>query len=207
MSVKYKLIQRKNLKTKELEWYATPNTARPRAKEGDKTSKNASTGSTISDAETQATLRQVGKYIPQALLNGESVKIPGVGSFRISFHSKGAKDIRNFRAQSMISGARILFTPDNELRDHMLRGISWELNGVKDGNREYANVRTYLLAKGIITEEEDTTDPGTGTLTPDPGTNTGGDQGGGTGTIDTGGGGSTPTPTPGGNDGENDGGD
>lgn len=178
MSIKYSLVKKTNPHTKEEEWYAVTRMSRPRAKEGDKTSKNASINTSLSDGETYAVLKSLGRYIPEALLSGESVKIPGVGTLRISFHSKGVKDIRNFRSGSMISGARIMFTPDAEMRDRVLRGLSWELGGVKDGSREYANVRTYLLAKGIITEDETTTDPDSGSGSTTGGTTPG--SGGGT---------------------------
>ncbi len=171
--MKYSLLKKKNPKTGRLEWYAVTKSARPHAKEGDKTSKNASVNSTFSEGETYAVLNNLGRYMPEVLLSGETVKLPGIGSFRISFHSKSVLDIRDFRSQTMISGPRILFTPDPQLRDRVLRGLSWELGGVKDGTRQYADIRTYLLANGIITEETPTTDPDTG----DGGTTPGGSGG------------------------------
>ena len=189
MSVKYKLVQKMNPKTETKQWYASSNTSRARAKEGDKTSKNSSVGSTISDIETQATLRQVGKYIPEALLSGESVRIPGFGSFRVAFHSKGVDDIRTFRARTMISGARVVFTPDPEFRTALKSGISFENSGVKEGKMDYATLNSYLRAKGLITDDEPAVNP-----------DAGGSQGG-----ETPGGGTTPDPNQGG--GSNNGGD
>ena len=179
MSIKYSLVKKTNPHTKKEEWYAVTRMTRPRAKEGDKTSKNSSMNSTLSDGETYAVLRNLGRYIPEMLLSGESVKLPGVGTLRISFHSKGVQDIRNFRSSSMISGARVMFTPDPELRDRVQRGLSWELGGVKDGTREYANVRTYLLANGIITEDTPTTDPDDTTQGGGSGSGSGSQGGGG----------------------------
>ena len=183
MAIKYSLVQKKNPYTNKMEWFAVTKMSRPRAKEGDKTSKNASVNSSLSEGETYAVLRNLGRYIPEVLLRGESVKIPGVGSLRISFHSKGVQDIRDFRSSNMISGARVLFTPDPELRDTLQRGLSWELGGVKDGTREYANVRTYLLAKGIISEDTPTTDPDDTTQGGGSGSGSG-SQGGGGGNDD-----------------------
>ena len=76
------------------------------------------------------------------------MKVPGLGSFRISFKSKGVNDITTFNAGNMISDVRILYTPDTSLRDRILSVVGFENGGVlKDGVR-YASVTDYLKAIG-----------------------------------------------------------
>jgi len=47
---------------------------------------------------------------------GRSVNIDGLGTFRLSFSSKGVDKPEDFNA-NMISGLKVIFTPRTELRD------------------------------------------------------------------------------------------
>lgn len=97
MSVKFTLFKKKSPKTQSMQWYAAPKSSYPTA--DDTTPSESSRGAAISDIETEATLRQVGQYIPHELIKGNTVKVPGLGTFQLSFHSKGVDDIALFDAE------------------------------------------------------------------------------------------------------------
>ena len=180
MSVKFTLSKKKSPKTHDYQWYASPRSNYSTGIEG--TSSESTQGSTIGNFETEATLRLVGQYIPRELIKGNTVKVPGLGTFRLSFHSKGVEDITKFDAKKMISGAHVVFLPEKTLKSAITNQISFQNAGVKVDNVLYPSVTEYLRAQGI---ETGTTEPSSGTETPG-GTDT---PGGGSG-----GGGTTPDP-------------
>ena len=49
----------------------------------------------------------------------------------------------------MIKNARIVFTPDRELRENILNGLKFEDGGVLEDDISYASLSDYRLAKGI----------------------------------------------------------
>ena len=54
--------------------------------------------------------------VPKYLLMGKSINLSGLGTFRLSFSSKGADTPEKFNA-SMISGMKVIFTPSPELKN------------------------------------------------------------------------------------------
>lgn len=151
MPVKFTLSKKKNLKTQTLQWYASPKSnysISAFAPSGE-----SSQGSTISDIETEATLRQVGQYIPHELIKGNTVKVPGLGTFRLSFHSKGVDDIATFDSKKMISGIHVVFLPEKALKNTLASQLSLVNAGVKEGDVTYPSVADYLKAKGLAPSE------------------------------------------------------
>ena len=57
------------------------------------------------------------------------------------------EDINDFRANSMIKNARIVFTPAKELRERVLSGLTFEDGGVLENDISYASLTDYRLAK------------------------------------------------------------
>jgi predicted histone-like DNA-binding protein len=53
--------------------------------------------------------------VPKYLVMGKSVNLGELGTFRISFSSKGVDDPKDFTVDK-ISGIRVVFTPSTELR-------------------------------------------------------------------------------------------
>ena len=141
MSVKFTLFKKKSPKTQTLLWYAAP-----KSNYSTGTREQAPDSVTISDIETEATLRQVGQYIPHELIKGNTVKVPGLGTFRLSFHSKGVEDIASFDAEKMISGIHVVFLPEKALKNTLATQLSLVNAGVKEGNVIYPSVTDYLSA-------------------------------------------------------------
>ncbi len=141
MSVKFTLFKKKSQKTQTLLWYAAP-----KSNYSTGTREQAPDSVTISDIETEATLRQVGQYIPHELIKGNTVKVPGLGTFRLSFHSKGVEDIASFDAEKMISGIHVVFLPEKALKNTLATQLNLVNAGVKEGNVTYPSVTDYLRA-------------------------------------------------------------
>lgn len=148
MSIKFNLVQKANPQKREeaSKWYAVPSSES--AMSGKALTRAATANTSTSAIEMEAAMEYLAAFLPQQLLQGHTVKVPGLGSFRVSFKSKGVGDISTFNAGSMISDVRILFTPDRALRESVLGNVYFENGGVlKDGVR-YASVTDYLKAIG-----------------------------------------------------------
>lgn len=148
MSIKFNLVQKAN--PRELDgakkWYAVPSSES--AMDGKALTRAATANTSTAPIEMEAAMEHLAAFIPQQLLQGHTVKVPGLGSLRLSFRSKGVSDITTFNAGSMIDDVRILFTPEKNLRDNVLAGVAFENGGVlKDGVR-YASVTDYRKAMG-----------------------------------------------------------
>ena len=144
---KYKLIKRTNPLKKDAppKWYATPKSESPLS--GKAMTRAATANTTTAPIEMEASLELFAQFAPQQLRQGHTVKIPGLGSLRLTFKSDGVEDINDFRANSMIKNARIVFTPAKELRERVLSGLTFEDGGVLENDISYASLTDYPLAK------------------------------------------------------------
>lgn len=146
---KFKIIERrsnalvKGDMTKK--YYATPVTER--ALSVQQFAKLATTDAAISPGEMLAALDLFGKTALQQLLQGHSVEVPGIGTLRISFSSKGADSPEEFNARTMISGARILFRPKVEVKNAIANGMYYENAGVRVDGTDYVSLAAYKKAK------------------------------------------------------------
>ena len=147
---KYKLVERrsnamvKNDPTKT--FYAAPVTER--AMPVAQFARLATTDSALSAGEMLAALEFFGQTAMQQLLQGHSVEVPGIGTLRISFSSKGVDKPEQFNACTMISNARILFRPKAEVRNAIREGMYYENAGVRADGVDYASIAAYKKAKG-----------------------------------------------------------
>lgn len=148
MSIKFNLVQKANPRKLdgEKKWYAVPSSES--AMDGKALTRAATANTSTSAIEMEAAMEYLAAFIPVQLLQGHTVKVPGLGSFRISFKSRGVSDITSFNAGNMISDVRILYTPDKSLRDSILSDIGFENGGVLKDNVRYASVSDYLRAIG-----------------------------------------------------------
>ena len=149
---KYKLIKRTNPLKKDAppKWYATPNSESPLS--GKAMTRAATANTTMAPIEMEASLELLAKFVPQQLQQGHTVKIPGLGTFRTTFKSDGVENINDFRANSMIKNARIVFTPSKELRESVLNGLTFEDGGVLENDISHASLADYRLAKSTPPE-------------------------------------------------------
>ena len=170
--LQYKLVEKnstpgvKNSTAKK--FYASPKTNRPLGVRA--FAKLATADASISVGDMENALDLFGRTALQQLLQGHSVEIPDIGTLRLSFRSEGVAQPEDFRAQSMISNPRIIFTPKPEIRDAIRTGIGYELAGVRAGGHDYTSIAEYRSQ--------------TGTASPNP--SQGGGNGGNSGTGGTG---------------------
>ena len=103
---KYKLIKKVNPQKRQEpgKWYATPKSETPLS--GKAMTCAATANTTTAPIEMEASLELLAKFVPQQLQQGHTVKIPGLGTFRLTFKSDGVEDINSFRANSMIKNVR-----------------------------------------------------------------------------------------------------
>ena len=143
MGFKYKLIEKDSNPMQEgspKKWYATTQ------------SSTALSGK----AMTKAAVDLLGSFIPQQLLQGHTVTLPGLGYFRLTFKSKGADTVKDFDPKELIYDVRPVFVPSKELRDRVRQGIEFEDGGVSKDGINYATRADYYAATGQVTV------PGTG---------------------------------------------
>ena len=141
MGFKYKLIEKDSNPMQEgspKKWYATTQ------------------NTTLAPIELEAALDLLGNFIPQQLLQGHTVTLPGLGYFRLTFKSKGADTVKDFDPKELIYDVRPVFVPSKELRDRVRQGIEFEDGGVSKDGINYATRADYYQATGQVTV------PGTG---------------------------------------------
>lgn len=166
MSLKFNLVKRAHpLRRDEFMWYATTSSAEPLT--GKSMTRAATANTSIAAVEMESALEHLAAYIPQQLLQGHTVKVPGLGTFRITFKSEGVNDVSQFNAGTMIKDARIVFIPCKELRKSVVDNLTYTNNGVLDSGVRYASITDYRRAMGLTdtpdTEQGNTDTPDTGT--------------------------------------------
>ena len=115
MSVKYKLVQKKNpaKRNENGKWYAIPSTTNRLSTRA--VCKVVTRGSTIYPTEAETTFNLVCDGVPHELQQGNSVQLGNLGWLRLSIASEGVDDIAQFDAGSMIKKVKVVFTPSKEL--------------------------------------------------------------------------------------------
>lgn len=73
--------------------------------------------STYSVGEVEGMLTDFAQYICDALLDGQTVDIDGLGKFRLSVNGKAKEDINEVTAEGV--DVNVLFTPDDELKQRL----------------------------------------------------------------------------------------
>lgn len=150
MATSYTLQRKRNPKDKNApqKWYAVPRSSTPM--DEDATTRTATQDTTFSDVELGASSKLIARFVLAQLLNGQRARIPGLGTFRVTFGSEGVENIDDFDANTMIRNARITFLPDAKMRANLLRDLRFENAGVVEDKVDYANIRSYKQAKGLL---------------------------------------------------------
>ena len=160
MPLKCKLVERNTDptdKSSPKKWYGTTQSAAPLS--GKAMTKAATKNTTLAPVELEAALDLLADFIPEQLLQGHTVTIPGLGYFRLTFRSKGADTVQEFNAKEMIYDVRPLFMPSAEFRNRIKEGIEFEDGGVSKDGVSYATRADYYQATG---QGGTATTPGTG---------------------------------------------
>jgi predicted histone-like DNA-binding protein len=124
MAVKLKKIQRKNPQNLALsKWYLTQETA---GNVGlSEIAKEIEGRSALSLGDVQSVLSNLVEVLPLFLKLGQSVKLEGFGTFRISVSSEGATTADELSAHH-VGGVKIVFLPSVELKRNV-ENISFEI--------------------------------------------------------------------------------
>ncbi|WP_321376023.1 HU family DNA-binding protein [uncultured Draconibacterium sp.] len=118
--LKYKLIQKSNPRdlTAPKKFYAS------HASSGRKTIKTISRDiedkSSLSRGDIGNVLDNLVDQIPKYLLDGQSVSLGELGSFRLTLSSEGAEQEADFNT-SMIKNVKIVFTPGKMLKEEVAK--------------------------------------------------------------------------------------
>jgi predicted histone-like DNA-binding protein len=113
MALQFNVVERPNPQTNERKWYASPKlTGKRTLKE---LSKDLSEVSSLSSGDVQNVIANLIEQLPKWLMEGDSVKLDGFGTFRLSFSSKGETSKEQVTANS-ITDIYILFEPDDEIK-------------------------------------------------------------------------------------------
>ena len=73
--------------------------------------------STFSVGEVEGMLTDFAQYITDALLDGQTVEIDGLGKFRLSVSGKAQAEARDVTAEGVEVG--VVFAPDKEMRERL----------------------------------------------------------------------------------------
>jgi predicted histone-like DNA-binding protein len=118
--LKYKLAQKSNPRdlTAPKKFYAT------HVSSGKKTIKNISRDiedkSSLSRGDISNVLDNLVDQVPKYLLDGQTVSLGELGSFRLSLSSEGADKAKDFNT-SMIRNVKIIFTPGKLLKEEVAK--------------------------------------------------------------------------------------
>ena len=116
MALQFNVIERPNPQTKEKKWYATPRLTGSRDLKN--LSKDLSEVSSLSAGDVQNVFANLIDQLPKWLIEGNSVKLDGFGSFRLSFSSTGEAVKEDVTADS-IKDIHIIFVPDVAIKERV----------------------------------------------------------------------------------------
>lgn len=154
---KVKLVKRGNPARPELgkKWYGISVSGAPQSVR--QMARQATRNTSTTPLEMESALELFGDYAVAQLLQGHAVKLGYLGTLRLTFKSDGVDDIRDYHPSRMVREPRILFTPSKELRDRVVKNLTFELGPVATDGVTYASVSDYLRSESSpvpLTEEE-----------------------------------------------------
>jgi predicted histone-like DNA-binding protein len=124
MAVKLKKVQRRNPQNPaSVKWYLTQETSGSVGLP--EIAKEIEGRSALSLGDVQSVLSNLMEVMPMFLKLGQSVKLEGFGSFRLSVTSDGAATADELSARD-VKGAKLMFLPSMELKRN-LEDISYEV--------------------------------------------------------------------------------
>ncbi|AHW58861.1 DNA-binding protein, histone-like, putative [Draconibacterium orientale] len=115
--LKYKLIEKANPRdlTAPKKFYAS------HVSSGRKTiSRDIEDKSSLSRGDISNVLDNLVDQIPKYLLDGQTVSLGDLGSFRLTLSSEGAEQEKNFKS-NMIKNVKIIFTPGKMLKEEVAK--------------------------------------------------------------------------------------
>ena len=149
MAFKYSLYQKSKdprNPDSEKQWYGAPQSNAPL--ESKAMTRAATKNTTIAPSELGNALDLLADFIPEQLLQGHTVTIPGLGYFRLTFKSKGAASVEDFDPREMFYDVRPVFVPDKAFRKRVQDNIIFEDGGVTKDGVSYRTRADYLQQTG-----------------------------------------------------------
>ena len=116
MALHFNVIERPNPLTKEKKWYASPRLTGSRDLKS--LSKDLSEVSSLSAGDVYNVIVNLIDLLPKWLMEGNSVKLDGFGSFRLSFTSTGEVLKEDVNANS-IKDIHVIFEADVAIKDRV----------------------------------------------------------------------------------------
>lgn len=123
--MKYKVIARKNPQSPQSapKYYAQPEYNG--MVDIDFMAKEIAGRSSLTAGDVKNVLAQFLEEIPTFMLLGYSVKLNQLGTYRISFGSKGTDVAKDFKS-NMIDNIKVIYTPDTALKTRIVDDITFE---------------------------------------------------------------------------------
>jgi len=120
MALQFNPVEKTNPITKVKKWYAQPNlTGRRTLKD---LSKDLSEVSSLSAGDVQNVISNFVEQLPKWLMEGDSVKLDGFGTFRLSFSSDGVSTKGEVTA-NQIKDIYILFDADDQIKERIQKTV------------------------------------------------------------------------------------
>lgn len=116
MALQFNPIERPNPLTKEKKWYASPKLTGKRDLKD--LSKDLSEVSSLSAGDVQNVIVNLIDQLPKWLMEGDSVKLNGFGTFRLSFSSEGVATKEEVSA-NLIKDVHIIFDADDLIKERI----------------------------------------------------------------------------------------
>lgn len=116
MALQFNVVERQNPQTKEKKWYASTKLTGTHNLQD--LSKEITQVSSLSAGDVYNVIVNLCDVLPKLLMDGNSVKMDGLGSFRLSFSSEGSANKADVTASS-IKDIYILFEPDNAIKERV----------------------------------------------------------------------------------------
>jgi predicted histone-like DNA-binding protein len=124
MAIKLKKVQRRNPQNQAMvKWYLTQETVGNVGLQ--EIAKEIEGRSALSLGDVQSVLSNLMEVMPMFLKLGQSIKLEGFGSFRLSVTSDGTEAADELSARH-VKGAKLMFLPSMELKRN-LGDISYEI--------------------------------------------------------------------------------
>jgi len=114
MSLLFNVVEKPNPQTREKKWYATPKLTGKRDLHD--LSQDIAQVSSLSQGDVYNVIVNLCEQLPKWLMEGDSVKLDGFGSFRISFSSNGEVNKDDVTANS-IKDIYVLFDADVAIKE------------------------------------------------------------------------------------------
>ncbi|HNW49602.1 MAG TPA: HU family DNA-binding protein [Prolixibacteraceae bacterium] len=116
MALQFNAVERPNPQTKAKKWYASSKLTGKRTLKD--FSQDLADVSSLSAGDVQNVIANLNEQMPKWLMEGDSVKLDGFGTFRLSFSSEGVATKEEVTA-SLIKDIYILFEPDEEIKERV----------------------------------------------------------------------------------------